>query len=128
MSTSKKIPANQAKTTKQQLGEIAEKVTVPTEINENEKHLYHVLIVEGKFNQSTLTTKYKGRVQMFNYRSWLTVKKRLKQIGITHAHIIHNPNKEQEEAAKEIEAKKEEYEINLNIWKGRTNLPFEEFS
>jgi len=27
-----------------------------------------------------------------------------------------------------VDEKKKSYEINLNIWKGRSNLPFEEFS
>lgn len=106
MNTSKKQAPNQTEVAKQNLGKLEKHVTIPTEINESEKGYYHVLIVDAQFNPATLETKYNQRVQVYNDKSWLTVKDRLKQVGINHAFVFHNPNKERDLQVAKKEEKK----------------------
>jgi len=117
MSTSK-VAANQAEQAKSQMGKISKEVKVPNEIKESEAHLYHVLMVEPVYNQSKLEVVFKSKIQMFNKRSWLSIKGRLKQIGVTHAYIIHNPTIKEGESKREAllrEAKSKGYEGALNV-------------
>lgn len=135
VSTSKKIKANKVKEATTNLGNIAKYVKVPQEINEKEKHLYHVMFVEAQHNPTTLETTYKTRVQMYNKKSWEVSKKRLVQIGLGNSVIIHDPTAETGEVEekkpsgndkrKELieEAKSLGYEGALNV----KNQVFEDF-
>lgn len=73
------------------MSKFIDKISVPTEIAENETGLYHVVIVEASFNQAQLEAKYKAKVQKYDDRSWVAVKDRLKQIGHTNVYVIHDP-------------------------------------
>lgn len=127
MSTLKKIKANQSETSKKQMGDIAHHVEVPTEINENEKHLYHVLIIEAKFNSTTLKASYKKRLQTYDFKSWLSVKDRLRQIGVSHVYIIHNPTIEEAKAVVKETAKKEpKKEVKIEAVKTKRQKLIEE--
>ena len=93
MATLKTIPPNKIAVAQNQMSKIWDKVKskVPTEIREDEKHLYHVVIVEGAFNRHTLETKFNVKSQCYNGRSWISVKDRLKQLGYTNVTLIHDP-------------------------------------
>lgn len=91
MSTLKKTTPNLLEVAKKQMSKFIDKIDVPTEINENEAGLYHVVIVEASFNQAQLEATYKAKVQMYDDRSWIAVKDRLKQIGHTNIYVIHDP-------------------------------------
>ena len=100
MSTQKKLKPNLLQVAKKQMSKFIDKINLPTEINENEEHLYHVIIVDAEFNPATLETVYKSRVQMFNSRSWTATKDRLKQIGHTNVHVFHDPTIKAKDGAK----------------------------
>lgn len=91
MSTLKKTTPNLLEVAKKQMSKFISKIDVPTEINENEAGLYHVVIVEASFNQAQLEATYKAKIQMYDDRSWIAVKDRLKQIGHTNIYVIHDP-------------------------------------
>lgn len=111
------------------MGELAKFVDVPKLIREDEKELVHLLIVEGRFNPATLSTTYSQRVQVYNPKSWLTVKDRLKQIGVNHAFVIHSPEEDNRAKANEYrkslieKVKALGYEGPLNV----ANSVFEEY-
>ena len=110
MATLKTIPPNKIAVAQNQMSKIWDKVKskVPTEIREDEKHLYHVVIVEGAFNRHTLETKFNVKSQCYNGRSWISVKDRLKQLGYTNVTLIHDPTVKEVELPKSKGEKKEE--------------------
>lgn len=91
MKESQQIKPNLLEVAKKQMAKFIKKINVPSEINENEKDYYHVVIVEANFDKTKLEATYKSRVQVYNNRSWLAVKDRLKQIGHTNVYVIHDP-------------------------------------
>ena len=101
MSTLKKTTPNLLEVAKKQMSKFIDKISVPTEIAENETGLYHVVIVEANFNQAQLEATYKAKVQKYDDRSWLVVKDRLKQIGHTSVYVIHDPTIKAEDKPKE---------------------------
>lgn len=110
MNTSKQIVPNQLEVAKKQMSKFIDKINVPTGINESDKGFFHVLIVDATFNQALLEANYSARVQIFDVKSWLSIKDNLKQIGVQNAYIIHDPTI----TAKEVKTKSQEPNGNEN--------------
>lgn len=91
-------------------------VNVPTEIPENEKDCFHVIIItEKKLNETTLEVAVKSRYQVFNDRSWNAVKKQLSAIGYKEVFLFHDPTIEVE--VEEEKVVKKEPEENPELTK-----------
>lgn len=87
-----------------------EGVKLPTTINANENHLYHVAIVESIVNREKLKFDNKLRIQKFNDRAWLRIEKNLKRIGVENAFIFHNPKLNKEEVKEVVNTKVSNYD------------------
>lgn len=83
-------------------------VNVPNEVTDEEKHLYHVLIVNRTHIPSEERYTTKSYVQKFNEQAWTNTKPQLSQLGYTRVFILHDPTKKEPIAAKKVEVKKEE--------------------
>lgn len=77
-------------------------VKIPTEINELEAHLYHVLFVVREHDASRETYDTSSSVRKFNIESWQNVKANTNRIGYKHTFILHDPTK----AVEVVETKK----------------------
>lgn len=99
---SQKISPNQLKVVKGQMDKyIKAGVEIPEEINDNEKHLFHVIIITDKqLNGVTLDVNVKTKVQTFDDRSWLKHKDNLKQIGFGESFILHDPTEKSKSTEK----------------------------
>jgi translation initiation factor 6 (eIF-6) len=86
-----KLKANKYQVAKEQLSK-NKGVVVPEEINENEKDLFHVLIVDVKADRSTLEFVSTGKVQMFNKESFEKAKENFVRLGYELVVIFHDPN------------------------------------
>ena len=82
-------------------------VKIPTEINELESHLYHVLFVVREHNAERETYDTKPSVRKFPHEAWFSVKDQVKSIGYKYTFILHDPSKPIEVAkpkGKQVEA------------------------
>lgn len=70
-------------------------IELPETINEDEKHLFHVALVESRPNSKTLEFDHKLVIQMYNDRSWFQAKENLKRLGHSQVYILHDPTKKE---------------------------------
>lgn len=68
-------------------------ISVPTEINENEAHMYHVLLVKSKANPSTLEFENTARIQKFHREVFEknADKGGFNRLGYDNLFVFHNP-------------------------------------
>ena len=92
------------------MSKFIDQINLPEEIKEKDQHLLHVAIVDGEFNQETLDTKYRARMQTFDLNGWAVAEKRLSQLGYSHVFVVHDPREEGEESS-ELSEKKSEKKI-----------------
>ena len=69
-------------------------VKIPTEINDVESHLYHILFVVREHDSERETYDTSSSVRKFSPEAWLgTVKDQTKRIGYKYTFILHDPSK-----------------------------------
>lgn len=80
-------------------------VEVPFEINDNEKHLYHVLIIDSKANHITQTFEHKVRKQMFNQETFTKNSNDGSYVRLGYGNMVvyHDPTLPEVEEVDEIE-------------------------
>ena len=71
-------------------------VKVPTEINELESHLYHVLFVVREHDAERETYDTSSSVRKFTPEAWNGVKDQTRRIGYKYTFILHDPSKPSE--------------------------------
>jgi CRISPR/Cas system CMR subunit Cmr4 (Cas7 group RAMP superfamily) len=86
-----KIPSNRYDVAVNSLGDAAQKINLPKEINENEKHLIHIALITSRHNKRTLQTTFKTQFQMYNLRSWINTSKNLNKITGRKVVVFHDP-------------------------------------
>lgn len=84
---------------------ISQGLEIPSEIKESEKNYYHVLILDSKFNQTTLEVTHKVRTVIYNDRSWIAIEDKLKRAGYGNIAVLHNPTIVVEEADSNADGK-----------------------
>lgn len=93
----KQISPNQLAVAKGQMAKFLKAgVELPETINEDEKHLFHVALVESRPNSKTLEFDHKLVIQMYNDRSWFQAKENLKRLGHSQVYILHDPTKKED--------------------------------
>lgn len=68
-------------------------VTIPTEINDAEAHLYHVLFVVRENDPVRETYTTSQSVRRFIPEAWNAVKDQARQIGYKYTFVLHDPSK-----------------------------------
>jgi hypothetical protein len=70
-----------------------EGITVPSEIEENEANLYHVLFVKSRANSQTLRFENKARIQKFHKEAFEKIadKGGFNRLGYDNVFVFHNP-------------------------------------
>ncbi|WP_440881417.1 hypothetical protein [Tenacibaculum sp. C7A-26P2] len=120
------LKPNKLEIVQKQLKEVPNSL-FPKQINESERHLYHVVIVKSIADNVKKKFEFKVQHKKFNQKSFEVSKAQFAKLGYTDVHIIHDPTiedlekapkkdddlskKEKTLAQKEADLKKREAEI-----------------
>jgi len=102
-----KVPSNKFNVACKQV-EGKNGVVVPSEINADEKHLFHVLIVDSKANHVTETFEHRVRKQMFNKETFLKNSNdgSYTRLGYGNMVVYHDPTLPEVEEVEDVEEMK----------------------
>lgn len=90
----KMITPNNLEVLKSQLSDlIKDGVVIPSEIEEKDSKMYHVVLIKSKPNPAKMKYDHNVQVQMYNDRSFNKVKGQAGRLGLGTLHILHDPKK-----------------------------------
>lgn len=69
----------------------------PTEIRKDEEGMYHVMIVDTKYNESSQKLVHKSKVAKYSVEAFESSESRFSKIGLSNLIIFHNPEMEEGE-------------------------------